>query len=489
MKPLYYLHDGEKLIFASEIKAILECPNIDREVNLEALHYYLTYLYVPVPNTMFKGIKRLEPAHILTWTRRGIKFDRYWKLDITEELGKSEEYYAENLLNQLKSTVQMEMVADVPVGIFLSGGIDSSAIVAVAAQLSSEPVKTFSIGFEEEEYNELKYARLVAEKYKTEHYEFIVKPNELDLLTKIIWQFDEPFADSSALANYRLAEMASQYVKVALSGAGGDEVFAGYYHYQADKIAAILDKYPDFIKTFIPKVIDILPISQQKPNVFRRIKRVLENAVYLPEYRHYRYINIYNFNEEQKAALYSHDLKQQLKDSDSFDFTKNFFDEAEAAQFLQRALYVDLFTYLSNDVLVLTDKMSMLHSLEVRVPFLNHTFLEYAFTIPPSLKLKGFEKKYILKKAFKNLLPPIILKRKKRGFGVPILHWFNRELKDVFVELFSEKAVKERGYFNHDYIHRLLKQHTKGVYDNSFKLWQLLCFEIWYRIYIDEESI
>jgi len=489
VKPLYYLHDDEKLIFASEIKAILEYPNINREVNLEALHHYLTYLYVPAPNTMFKGIKRLEPSHILTWTRQGVKSDRYWKLDITEELGRPEKYYAENLLNQLKSTIQMEMVADVPVGIFLSGGIDSSAIVAVAAQLSSEPVKTFSIGFEEEEYNELKYARFVAERYKTEHHEFIVKPNELDLLTKIIWQFDEPFADSSALANYRLAEMASQYVKVALSGAGGDEVFAGYYHYQADKIAAILDKYPDFIKTFIPKVIDILPISQQKPNIFRRTKRVLENAVYQPEYRHCRYINIYNFNEEQKFDLYSHELKQHLKDSDSLDFTKSFFDEAESAHFLQRAFYVDLFTYLSNDVLILTDKMSMLHSLEVRVPYLNYKFLEYAFTIPSFLKLKGFEKKYILKKALKELLPKTILKRKKRGFAVPILHWFNRDLKEVFTELFSEKNVKKRGYFNYDYIAMLLKQHNDGVNDNSFKLWQLLCFELWHRIYIDGSNV
>ncbi|NOX98092.1 MAG: asparagine synthase (glutamine-hydrolyzing) [Nitrospirae bacterium] len=483
-KPLCYTEYKGQFIFASELKAILQVPGIPREMNPEALHHYLTYQYVPVPLTMFKGIKKLPPAHFLVWEKGQVRIERYWKLSFRNQVKMSEEEYSEQIRALLEESVKLRLVSDVPLGAFLSGGVDSTAVVGMMAQLSDRVVKTFSIGFEEKAYNELKYARMAAERFGTEHHEFIVNPEALNILPKLIWHYNEPFADSSAIPTYYVAERTREYVTVALNGDGGDESFAGYPRYQAAKLAEYYQRVPVWLREkLIGRLADKLPSSVEAKTFRRRLKRFLEAISLSPERRYACWVSF--FDKRMKEELYSCDMKEATGGIDSFTYLEDVYRQADGSTFLDKTLYVDIMTYLPDDLLVKIDIATMANSLEARSPFLDHKLMEFAAAIPSRLKLKGLTGKYILKKSLGDLLPPPIRRRSKMGFGVPISNWFRNELKSYLSEILLSEVSLQRGYFREDYIRQLLDEHCRRHSDHGNRLWALLNLELWQRMFID----
>ncbi len=483
-KPLCYTEVDNKLVFASEIKSILQVKQIPREVNIEAIHNYLTYQYVPSPLTAFKGIFKLPPAHYLLWENGKISIEQYWSLNAVNKIKMSEDEYCSRLRDLFEESVKLRLVSDVPLGAFLSGGLDSSIVVGVMSKLMKEPVKTFSIGFREEKYNELNYARIVANHFKTDHHEYIVKPDALDVLPKLIWHYNEPFADSSALPTYYVAKMTSQDVTVALNGDGGDESFAGYPRYKAVKLAKYYEKFPQCIRDMINGIVRKIPYSPEQKTMLRRFRRFAESMNYSPERRYIRWISI--FDNERKKDLYTPFFKEAVQGIDAFSYAENYYNNSKYSDFLDSTLFVDIMTYLPGDLLVKMDIASMANSLEARSPFLDHKFMEFAASIPANLKLKGLSSKYILKKAFSELVPAPILKRKKMGFGVPISHWFRNELKEYLHDDLLSRRCLERGYFQTKYLKLIIDEHTSGRYDHGYRLWALLNLELWQQMFIDK---
>ncbi|MCK4401027.1 asparagine synthase (glutamine-hydrolyzing) [bacterium] len=482
-KPLCYAEIGNKLVFASEIKSILQVKQVPREVNIEAIHNYLTYQYVPSPLTAFKGIFKLPPAHYLLWKNRKISIEQYWNLNAVNKIKMSEDEYCSRLRNLFEESVKLRLVSDVPLGAFLSGGLDSSIVVGVMSKLMREPVKTFSIGFQEEKYNELNYARIAADHFKTDHHEYIVKPNALDILPKLIWHYNEPFADSSALPTYYVAKMTSQDVTVALNGDGGDESFVGYPRYKAVKLAEYYEKFPQSIRNMVNGIAMKLPYSTEQKTMLRRFRRFAESMDYSPERRYIRWISI--FDNERKKDLYTPFFREAVQGIDAFSYAENYYNNNAYSDFLDRTLFVDIMTYLPGDLLVKVDIAAMANSLEARSPFLDHKFMEFAASIPSNLKLKGLTSKYILKKAFSELVPTPILKRRKMGFGVPISHWFRNELKDYLQDTLLSRRCLERGYFQAKYLKLIIDEHISGRYDHGYRLWALLNLELWQQMFID----
>jgi len=393
------------------------------------------------------------------------------------------EEWAKETRDLFRRTVSAQLVSDVPLGVFLSGGVDSSIIAATMAQVSDRPIETFSIGFEDDEYNELPYARSVACRLNSCHNEFVVRGLDMPLLEAMVWEFDEPFADSSSIANFRLAEMARRKVTVALSGAGGDELFAGYQQYRADRFMNRFDQLPFVIRKAIQNVVLRIPYKESRPGRLRQLKRMMAQALFPPERRHIRYMTHLNFHEEHKDSLYSEDLKKSLNGSDALAEWEIHFQGIEGGNFLERALCVDLQAYLPNDILCLTDRMSMYHSLEVRVPFLDHEFVEFALSIPSFLKLNGSKPKFILEKAFAHDLPLEVFRRPKHGFGVPIGRFIKRNWKWA-EDLLSKKNLQKVGFFNPDYVRSLFEEHLNGRVDHSHRIWMLINFEIWRKTYL-----
>ena len=521
IKPLFYTVSDGSLLFASEIKSILQDRTVKREVNLHALHNFLSLNYIPHPDTIFKGIYKLPPGHLLTCDGKGrVKIREYWdvkfrvgmeglstdsgsglnglRLDArrnplnpfkkSADSRKSEEEYAEGLRERLKESVRLRLLSDVPLGVLLSGGIDSSSITALMSGLVDEPIKTFSIGFEEKSFNELEYARIVADMYGTDHHEMIVKPNAVELLPKLVWHFDEPFADSSAIPTYLVSKMAREHVKVVLSGEGGDEVFAGYETYAAYRAAELYNKIPRLIrKKLIRPIVHSLPVSTKKVSFDYKAKIFVDGDVLSPERRHYWWKLI--FSEDAKKQLYSQEILSGNVFEDSFGEFAKYFDRTDAVDMLNKILYVDTKVYLANDILVKSDRSSMANSLELRVPMLDYKVVEFAASIPPELKLNGFQKKYILKKAMEPLLPKKILYRKKKGFSIPAQSWLRNELKEMVLDVLSPAQLKKTGYFNPDYVNQLLEQHFNLVKDNSRPIWGLLTFMLWHRTFMEQAEL
>jgi len=483
-KPLVYALFGGRFYFASEIKSILQVPGIPREVEILALHHYLTYQYVPHPLTMFKGIYKLPPANYILLSKRGLEKGRYWQPDFSRQVDLPEEEYLRQVRKTLEEATRLRLISDVPLGAFLSGGIDSSIIVALMNLHSNRPVRTFSIGFEEKKYDELQYARLIAKRYKTEHTEFVVRPVCLEVLPDLIWHYDEPFADSSAVPTYYVARETSRFVKVALTGDAGDECFAGYPRYQAVKLSSYLDRLPEFLRGVLSHPFwQRLPAPVEQKSLRRRLKKFAKALSQSPEERYLRWICI--FDEELKDELYTEELKARLSSHPSSYYILEPYAHLKGRDFLTRTTYVDLLTYLPSDLLVKVDIASMAHSLETRSPFLDHKVVELAGRMPVHLKLRAFKSKYILKKAFADLLPAEILNRGKMGFGVPISAWFRGELKSyVHGLLLDEKSVR-RGYFRRETLERLLGEHIEGKFDHGYRLWSLLVLEEWHRRFID----
>lgn len=480
-KPLFYAvtQDGE-FVFGSELKVILEHGGVPRDIDYGAVDAYLTFGYVPEELCIFKSIRKLEPGHFLIYKDGNIRTERYWDFDFSKEkIGKSESEVAEELLGKLREAVAVRLVSEVPLGAFLSGGVDSSAIVGLMSQVMDQPVKTFSIGFTEDSFNELKYARIAAKHFKTDHHEFILTPDFVDVVDDLVWHFDEPFADPSSLPTYMVSKMARDYVTVVLSGDGGDELFAGYTRYVIDRERSAFASMPRGIRSKI-----VRPISQAMPhgafgkNYLFNIS--LDAAA--------RYIDsISHFNGPKKRALFSSETRSRM--NGTFGKGEKLFGQVvEAAGTddpVESLLYLDSKTYLPGDILTKVDRMSMAASLEARSPLLDHELIEYVARIPSAMKLKERETKHIFKQAIAGFVPNEILYREKQGFGMPIGEWINDRLKPRIIGDLSDQRTRERGYFDQKYVKVLLDEHARGRRDHSAALWSLWMFELWHRRYVD----
>lgn len=431
IKPLFYYIDDHKLIFGSEIKSILLGSNVVRDIDVYALSQYLTHNFVPAPLTMFRGIKKLLPGCILIYQNAKATIKQYWNITYIESDKHSEAYFSNRLYEILRSSVQRHLVSDVPLGAFLSGGIDSSVLVGMMSALVDKPVKTFTIGFEEEGYDESKFARMVAKRFRTDHYELIVKPDTVNILPKLIWHLDEPLGDSCALPMYYLSKFAREYVKVVLSGDGGDELFAGYDRYRREKFSAVYGTVPPFIrKSLIWGLISRFPDGNHRIRALKSRTEFFNKNVDLPlEKRYLQSTEI--MSADIKYQLLTQEVKHNFDTSNTTDSISLYFSDSAASNSLNKMLYVDMKTYLPDDLLTKVDKMTMAHSLEARVPFLDHNLVEFAATIPVHLKLKGFIKtKYLLRKYLKQYFPSEIYNRRKKGFNLPVGEWLRKGLRD-----------------------------------------------------------
>ncbi len=489
-KPLVYFHQNGHFAFASEIKALLQVPGVEREVNVCALHHYLTYQYVPSPETIFEKIKKLPPAHYLIYDHAGnLRIERYWKLNFNsnQQTHTDLQELEDRIRAEFEESVKLRLTSDVPLGAFLSGGIDSSLVVGIMTKLSGKPVETFSIGFDEKEFDELSYARMVSDHFATEHHEFIVKPDAIEILPKLVWHYNEPFADSSAIPTYYVASLTKDFVKVVLTGDAGDENFGGYPRYLRSQWVARFTKIPEKLrKDLLPNFLRAFSTLHWREKTLNRLADFIESLSANQARNYAEQIKI--FNAKEKEDIYTEDFGKSVGKIDSLDFLASKFEESETGNLLERLLYVDMNSYLPEDLLVKMDIATMANSLEARVPFLDHKFMELVAGIPPHLKLKGTKAKFILKTAFKDLLPAPIFKRKKMGFGVPVSRWFRNELKDYVYEILLEPRTLSRGYFKREAVERLLNDHIELRYDHSAKIWSLLFLEIWFRVFIDKEG-
>lgn len=481
-KPFKFYYDGRVFLFASELKAILTQPEYKRQIDEVALHHYLTYQFVPAPRTGFVGIEKLEPAHSLTLniTTGQLTKNRYWQLSFSPEKKPTETEWVTNLQQQFDTAVHSQMQADVPLGAFLSGGIDSSAVVASMQAHGTAPVKTFSIGFPDTAYNELPYARLVADALKTEHAEFVVKPEAVDVLPDLIATFEEPYADSSAIPTYYLSKLARRHVTVALNGDGGDENFAGYARYNFHKLASTFDQCG---LSHLPLKTATATLAQLIPNTFTmRAARFAESLRDQPLHRYVSYLCY--FTNRMKAELYQPAFARRQADENSYAVMANAISQPPAAA-VSQALAADIAVYLPDDLLVKVDIASMHNSLEARSPFLDHRFLELAAHLPSHLKLNGFwQNKYILKKMMASRLPAAILNRPKMGFVMPIEAWFRGSMKNYLNAILQAPDTRlSQTLLRTDSIKKLLNQHQQTTTNVAPPLWALLTLELWLRRY------
>ncbi len=486
IKPLYYTEHHGSLIFGSEIKAILQHPEVQASLDVDALGDFLSLKYVPAPATMFRAIRALPPAHTLTCDRNGIRIAQYWQLSFADSQPghKTEEEFAEELEALLRESVRLHLVSDVPFGAFLSGGLDSSTIVALMQQMMNTPVKTFSVGFEgggSEKFSELPYARLVAERFGTDHHEVYVRPDDLmNLAEKVVWHMDQPIADNACIANYMVSELASRHVKMVLAGEGGDELFAGYARYPGEQLASCFQFIPGSIKS------RALGMLQKLPGLRR--PKVALFALCQPDELS-RLINWFPlFNRSMKSSLLSSELLRQLSDPYSEQPFRQRLAETDATHWLNRMLFVDTTLWLPDDLLARGDKTSMAASIEARVPLLDHKLVEFAATLPPQMKLKRLTRKFLLRKVAKRWLPAEIINRKKQGFPMPFSLWFRKEARSYVRDLLSTETVKRRQLFNPACVETLLDQHESGVADHGALIWGLLAVELWHRIFLDSHA-
>lgn len=486
IKPLYYYLDAGKFVFGSELKSILQVENVSREIDLQALDMFMTFEYIPSPYSIFKGIRKLPPGHSLTLRNGKINIQKYWELQFDEQ-ERDEGDVCEQLVELLQDAVKIRLMSDVPLGAFLSGGIDSSTIVALMSRVMDRPVKTFSIGFQEGSYNETNYAQTIARKFNTEHKEFTIQPNALELTEKLIAYLDEPFGDFSIFPTYLVSKMAREFVTVVLSGDGGDELFGGYDTYIAHQMANNYQRIPKFIRNrLIRPVVNSFPPTEKKKGLINRSKRFLEGMQLPEDLQHTRWMIF--LQQMEKSRLYSSGMQGELNGASAYDFIRNYFRTSRTPDEINRQLYVDIKSYLVDDILVKVDRMSMAVSLEARVPFLDHRVVEFAATLPGHLKLRGKKTKYVLKKAMGQLLPHDILHRGKEGFSIPIKNWLRTDLKELMMDVLSPDRIKNEGLFNPDYVKTLVDEHLDGVENHSHRLWAMMVFGIWQDIYLRDDN-
>lgn len=479
IKPFYYYKDKEKFVFGSEIKAILKSDGIDKTLSPEGLDSYFAFGYITSDLSIYKNIKKLQPAHYLVLSFNdevSIEIKRYWNIHFEPDYSKTEDQWVEEIEDSLSKTVKLHMISDVPLGAFLSGGIDSSSVVAMMAKNSSRPIKTFSIGFKEQKFNELKYAQEIANRYGCEHHEQIVEPDSISLLPKLVNAYDEPFADASAIPTYYVSKLAREFVTVALSGDGGDELFAGY------------DSYSKFKRIYRS------PFNFNSPkmnqfiwgNVHKLIPQNIKGkglSYFLSQNKEHlgAYLNAWEKNERQKLVINNHPIDYRIG---SELYKEGVLKEGGDNDFVTKLQYLDMSTYMVDDILTKVDRASMLNSLEVRVPLLDHQFAELTFKIPSDLKLKGSSKKYIFKQSMKPFLPKNIFNHPKQGFGVPISLWFKEDLKEYVSDLLLSQNAYLTNYLDKNYVKKIVENHRhdkKGRRDFSGKIWSLIFFEEWLK--------
>ncbi len=484
-KPLCYQHDAEALRFASEAKAILQDPDVEARPHPASLSEYLAFGYVPSPGSAFQGFRKLPPGHFLTCCEGRITVERYWRLRRDRKEMRSEEEWCEGIRERLEEAVRLRLISDVPLGAFLSGGIDSSAVVAMMSRASSRPVKTFSIGFEEPEYDEARFAREVAQRFGTEHHELVVRPDAVAILPKLAWHYDEPFGDSSAVPTYYVAEMTRRHVTVALNGDAGDESFGGYDRYVASLLAAKFDAWPGSrgARRVLRWGLQYWHPAGRRTSLLCRGRRFLDGLTEPPERRYARWFC--HFHGDRRRELLTPEFRAAAGDGDELATMLDLYRDTDAPDFGEATLGVDAALYLPDDLLVKVDIASMAHSLEARSPFLDHEFMEFAATIPFNLKVRGRVKKYILKRALHGLLPDSILHRPKMGFGVPIDRWLRHELRDLVSDTLLSPRALQRGYFDAAVVRRMVDEHVRGAANWHYLLWTLLMLELWHRTYID----
>jgi asparagine synthase (glutamine-hydrolysing) len=491
-KPLFYTEVDGRWVFASELQGLLAHPGLPRQVDWTAVDDYLTYGYVPAPKTIFRDVYKLPPAHYLTLklgTGSGgpdMQVVRYWRLAYEPKRTLREEEAAEGLLEVLTEAVRLRMVADVPLGALLSGGIDSSIVVALMSRLSDRPVKTFSIGFDEREFDELSYARLVAQRYGTHHQEFVVRPNALDVVPTLVRHYGEPFADSSAIPTYCVAKLTRDHVKVALNGDGGDECLAGYERYAGSEVADRYQRIPAVIRRFgIEPMSRLIPGDASRRSRLAQARRFLQVAGQPAPQRYQRWVGC--LSEPQKTSLYAPEFRDQLAGHHGERWLLGIWEEVDrdGLESLDRMLAVDVETYLPYDLLVKMDIATMANSLEVRSPFLDHKVMEFCAQLPCRYKLSGLTLKYLLKKAGAQLLPAQTRKRRKMGFGVPVTDWMRGELRPWVEDVLLSPSALKRGYFEPEALRQFVRARLDGQRVQSFELWALLWLELWHQEFMD----
>jgi asparagine synthase (glutamine-hydrolysing) len=484
-KPLFYCHRDGVLSFASELGALMQDKEIPREVDHQALDCYLTYLCVPAPMSAFKAVRKLAPATTLVYDNGRVRTERYWRLDYSRKRSVADAgAVQEELRERIRAAVRRRMIADVPLGAFLSGGIDSSAVVAAMAEASPQPVKTFSIGFEQDRFNELAAARLIAERYSTDHEEFMVRPDAIEIVPTLLRRYGEPFADSSAIPSFYLAELTRRHVTVALNGDGGDESFAGYNRYLSNLVATRLERLPLGLRRAVSTVAGRLPArSDDMASALSRLRRLTGTLALDSPARYAEYHSA--FGSQERDQLYTPEYRRLIGRSVASDVIRRPWEEASGRSPIDVMLEVDVNTYLPNDLLVKMDIATMAHSLEARSPFLDHELMEFAASLPPALKVRRGKKKALLRDALRGWLPDSILDAPKRGFSVPMADWLRGELKGYATETLLDRTAVGRGYFREAYVRALLDDHAARRADNSFRIWTLLIFELWHREFVD----
>jgi asparagine synthase (glutamine-hydrolysing) len=492
-KPLYVCREPHRILFASEIKSILEVCQIPRTLNPEALREYLALGYVPAPWTLFERIEKLLPGHYMVVEKGRIRDQQYWDVPAGPIETHSEEEWVERVRDKLLESIRVRLVSDVPLGAFLSGGIDSSAIVAAMARMTDQPVNTYSIGFEGKDsfYNELPYARIVANAFATNHHEIIVRPDIAELLPKLIWHMDEPIADSAFVTTYLVAKLAAQTVTVILSGVGGDELFGGYRRYLGSNLARYYKWLPEIVRQkWLPDLIRALPQDRHSniKNYLRYADAFVKSAELNPAARYMTYVTL--FSSDIQQSLLRGDLNREAprRNDVTSEIMNRYFTPAFGMTGLNQLIYADLKTSLADDLLALTDKMTMAASIECRAPFVDHELVELAASLPDSFKVRGFTMKYLLKKVVKPWLPPEILHRKKRGFGAPMGAWLRNDLGVLIKDVLSEDQVRKRGLFRWSPIKEMVAKHNTQKYDYTDQLLALINLELWCRIYLDRQD-
>jgi asparagine synthase (glutamine-hydrolysing) len=479
IKPLHYAVLGDTLIFGSEIKSILQHPEITRDPDLSAISDFLAFGYVPDPETAFKGVRKLGAGQTLTFAAGRATLRNYWSPEPRAADGGMpiQKDSADLLLDQLRDSVRSHLVSDVPVGAFLSGGIDSSAVVALMTRILDRPVKTFSIGFREQSYDELEYARISAKLFNTDHHEFLVTPDLCSIVEELAWHFDEPFADYSSIPTYLVSKLARDHVKVVLSGDGSDELFAGYDRYRVDRR-----------RRFFYSVAAVAG-----PGILRHLSRRLPHGAFGKRFLYNislkgaeRYIDsVSYFNRADRQQLLSRGMSSELTGREAEHNFLSIYNGAAGGSHLERLLYLDTKTYLPGDILTKVDRMTMANSIEARVPFLDHKLVEASLRIPASLKLSGSISKYILKEALRGLLPGAVIDRPKQGFDVPMGRWLKGDLREMLSDVLMDGRTRQRGYFNQRAVNLLVSEHMRGRRDHSRRLWELLTLELWHRMFVD----
>ena len=488
-KPVFFHHDGERFAFGSEVKAVLESGLLERKPDLRALWHYISLRFIPDQMTLFEGVQKLPAASTLVYENGRVTIEKYWRPDYRDKLPDDERAIEDGLHDLLRDTVRMHTLSDVRVGSFLSGGIDSSTIAAMLASGSDEKVPTFSIGVKEMDFNELPYARMVADQYGTEHHEEVVEADVVHLIPTMVWHMDEP-SDPFGVGVYLVSRLARKTVKVALAGDGGDELFAGYDRFSGHRLVdyyCVLPRW--FRERVMRRLVRLVPDSYGYKSLAQKARWLNEMSFLSSGRRYAQSMSFLRFTDEAKRALYTDRARAAVEGEDSMSKILEHFEADCVDELVDRMLYTDLMTRLPDHLLVIADRMAMAHSLEVRPPIVDYRVVEYAASIPASLKLKGRTLKYILKRVASRYLPRRLIHRRKQGFGFPLAQWMRGELAGYVRGLMAESRFVELGVFERAAIDRLLDEHIGGRADHNYRIWILINLEMWYRLFFEGQSI